>query len=616
MNDSDIKNFSRFSLGDLFFNLCALLVYGANISPVLRSGFIADDRFDTVWASVRSSKGISAYTDGLYWTEIFQNSLGRWHPLAHISGSLAFEINSRAAFKTLGFSLTLLSVALIGIGLNLLLNSRVIGGLFVLTLTVFHQFRPTFDPILSFGIHTKLLMVFLGSFLVALGMVKRYTGLVRVAAYVLLNLVCLAMCTYHELAIAMLVAALLLCEFLNYRHRLFLRLNLLLWVGIYFIVRLYLYSAIDPGDNPLYYQVDLSPLAFVQQYFVQLSGLVPFAQLTHFESLELVPNFVEICGAVLVILSVSYFFRRKNFTSDQSVFSYGSSSPSVKTMIRFGVLLIVIPPSFTSVSSGMQKWSRPWDGYLQVWIGEIGLAVIVAAMLNCHIKSVSKSDMRRVGLGFLFGTLILLTGMANRNTVDNNPYWETNTSAMGWSRSISENAVKSGILERNFSASDVIAFPARPWLVNDYINVLNQRSAQIKNEWLRFADPPFVLFRDCKIRSGLKSAEFSCGGSTENGFFVYARSFQDGFAILAQPISISASKNLSDQQQQIGEVVEVRNGFIFISRDHVCRIVKAKTLNGLSVEVTLDRTDSQGIFHFYGNDNFVAESIDSKSCLP
>jgi len=616
VDERDIEDVSRLSLAYLVFNFCALLVYGANISPVLRSGFIADDRFDTVWASVRSSKGISAFTDGMYWTEIFQNSLGRWHPLAHISGAFVFEIDSRIAFKTLGFFLTLFSVALIGFGLNLLLNSRAIGGIFVLTLAAFHQFRPTFDPILSFGLHTKLLMVLLGSLLVAVGMIKRYTGLVRLAGYITLNLVCLAMCLYHELAVAMLVSALALCELLKHRHRLFVRWNLLLFTGMYLLVRLFFYISVDSNDTPKYYQVKFSLFDVVEEYLVQLSGLVPYAQLSHFDSLDLVPNFVEILGGLLAILTVVYLLRRRNVLSGEPVLPYVSSLVSVIPMIRFGVLLVFIPPLFTSVSSGMQSWSKLWDGYLQVWIGEIGLAIITAVILDRYIKSVSKSYKSRAVLPVVFGALVLFTGLANRNTVDNNPYWDTNTSAMGWSRSISENAVKSGILERQYSVLDVIAFPSRPWLVNDYINVLNRRSAQIKNEWLRFADPPFVLFRDCKIRSGLKSAEFSCGGSTENGFFVYARSFQDGFAILAQPISISASKNLSDQQQQVGEVVEVRKGFIFISHAQICLKVTAKTLNGMSTEVTLDRTGNQSIFHFYGKDNFVAGSINVKNCLP
>jgi len=616
MTGAETKDSKRISLFDLVFNFGSLIVYGATISPMLRSGFLADDRFDSLWASVRSRNGISALTDGLYWTQIYKDSLGRFHPLAHITGALFFEISSLSTAKTVSFFLTLVSVAVIAVGLNLWLNSRTIGGLFLVVLSAFSQFKPTFDPILSFGIHTKLLVIFAGGLFVSIAMIKRYAGLARGAAYISLNFFCLAMCLYHELAVAMLLSTLVLCRSLDRRDRKVSRANLLWWVGAYFSVRLFLYIAIDKSNTPPYYEVRLSALNLVRSYLVQLSGLVPFAELTHFTNLELVPNSFEVATGILAMFGFVYFLSRRKIEKELSCFLLHSTSSPISSLIYFGCVLVFFPPTLTSLSSGMQMWTKWWDGYLQVWIGEIGLAIVVAAILARHSKISIKGLQINIVPGLVLGILITFSGMANRNVVDNSPYWETDTIAMGWSRSVSENAVKSGILDGKYLTGEVLAVPPRPWLVDDYIKVLNQRSVRIQNQWQRFADSPSVRFGDCKTLEDKNSFKFSnCGTKVEYGLFVYARGFQDGFAILAQPISLTIPKDVSDQQLQVGEEVEIRTGYVFIEDDQGCRNVSAKAIDDFSVEVKLTRTGNQRLFRFRASEPFMASSLNTQSCL-
>lgn len=615
MNREDVNGQKTFSLSVLLFNLGVFAIYGLTISPMLRSGFLADDRFDSVWASVRSPNGVSALADGLYWTQIYQNSLGRFHPLAHIIGALFFEISDLSTAKTLSFLLTVLVVALIAVGLNLWLNSRTIGGLFVLILTAVSQFRPTFDPLLSFGVHTKLLVMFAGGLFVSIGMISRDCRL-RWAAYAFVNLFCLALSLYHELAVAVIVSALILCRSLDRKDRRMLSANLIWWIGAYFLSRFFLYSAIDKSITPPFYQLDLSPLSVLQGYLVQLSGLMPYAQLTHFNRLDLVPSLLEIVTGILTIFGIVYFLGRRKIEKSESSLSLFSFSSPVGSLIYFGVTIVILPPFFTALSSGMQMWTKWWDGYLQVWIGEIGLAVVAVAILSHYSKMSAMNHSKKVLLGSVLGILITFTGMANRNAVDNSPYWETNTAAMGWSRSISENAIKAGILDSKYLAGDVVSMPPRPWLSNDYIKVLNQRSVRIQNQWLRFADSPSVLFRDCKRIEDIKSLKFSnCGMVTENGFFVYAQGFHNGFAILAQPISLTISKDVPGQQLQVREVVEIKEGYVFIAQNRGCHRVMGKALDGFQVEVKLTRTGNQDLYHFVANDVFVAGSINTNSCL-
>jgi hypothetical protein len=557
-----------------------MVIYGYVISPVIRSGYVEDDRLDSIWAVSRKAAGVSGVEGSIYWTQVYTNSLGRFHPLAHLIGSYAFEITNIQTFKLLSYVATLIAVFTVSLFLLSWTNKKEIVILFLLVLSSVSQYRISYDPILGFGMHTKVLVLLLGFQLLVLTKIKKDRnpqGLVYVVLLVLL--LCSAL--YHELSVLAFLALIPLTLSLTKRKKV-VTLVLISWTfASYVLVRISLYLLRENLDLA-FYQIQMNPFRITRTYLQQLSGLIPFLSTKNWEYAGL-GAYVTPWLFVLTICGLISVLSFRNVESDV----LGGSD--LFALLSSGLVLVLLPAGASALSFGHGNIDVWWDGYINVWIMQIGFSIGFAVLI-LTLWAKPNATLRRVlavSMVCIFPLMIVAIKRTNDLIVDGNPQWTQNKEINGWEREQTLRAVKSGFLDVGVATPELLSLPPRVWMSDKYLKTFSVNVAPISNYWERFAPMPVSALEGCLEKRkmqihGFKERTYSCQGSGGKVFSSVATSFVDGYSIIAEPIYISISDNPVVEQFKLNQnSTFVKNARLFLTGSYKsCKGVVAMGISG------------------------------------
>ena len=537
-------------------NLVALSAYALVIWPVLRSGFIQDDRFDVIWGELRHEFSLDAVSDGIRWTDIYVHSLGRFHPLAHLIGSISFEISDRETFKLLQFCLVLTIAAVFLHLLNVWTGDRRTGPMAILILATVSQFRTDFDPILSFGVHTKVLLLIL---LLQLVVVERISRKPDQRVHLMAMLVVLVLCAalYHEIAVICTMGLVLISGELDDRDTKFVR-RLLVWVFLaYVTLRMRMYLTTSSDIAMPYYQLSIDPLVVIISFLKQLSGLLPLVS-TSAWGISRMPSFSLIL--LLLLLASTSLALIVRSTSAES-----SRSFSFKVRRRWSASLLFIwwivgSAAVVSLSAGHQEWSSWGGGYINIWVAQMALSGATGiAVTACLDKLESRRSILVMGMAVGVAVLASLTARVNSVIVDANPGWQANTQINGWEREQTLRAIDAGLLNGIDPSETLVASPPRPWMNESFIRLISgNTNLKLANSWARFAEMPVSWPSDCvlsRLRNkdqGSRDAEhlIECLGSRTKVITSFATDYQNGYSLFATLSRLSVAANPQIEQNR------------------------------------------------------------------
>ena len=565
----------------------SMAIYAYVISPVLRSGYMEDDRFDSIWAVTRKAAGVSGIRDGLQWTQIYVSGLGRFHPLAHILGATTFEIINLHTFKLISFLATLVAVFLIALFLVLWTGKQEIAVFYLLVLSGLSQFRITYDPILSFGLHTKILIILLGFQLLVLAKIKKEHN-PKVWVYILFIVLLICSGMYHEISVVASLALLPIVFSFTKRKR-DITIVLISWSIIsYWVIRVSLYFSKESTQLP-FYQIERSPLTIVKTYLQQISGVVPFLSTKDWAHAGwekyAVPFAVVVVAGILAIC----LLPRNSEGKSQREGNLGEVG-------LCGLLLVLLPGSVGALSEGHANIGRWWDGYLNVWVMQIGLAIAIAA-LTVKLKKHGSDHIRyklAVAIICLFTLMIIPIKRINDTVVDSNPQWTQNTEINGWEREQTLRAIRDGFLDSRPSIPQLISLPPRVWMSDDYLETLSPDVTPLTNSWGRFSEMPQGVLYGCKKSKEFKFATsvektYRCQNTYGAVFSSFATSFKDGYSIIGEAVQITLSNNpLKEQFRKNRNQTLVKGIKVFLSgRYKECKYLNAKDREGITKKYQL-----------------------------
>jgi hypothetical protein len=565
----------------------SMVLYAYVISPVLRSGYMEDDRFDSIWAVTRKAAGVSGIRDGLEWTKIYVSGLGRFHPLAHILGAVTFEITNLHTFKLISFIATLMAVFLIAIFLVLWTSRREIAILFLLALSGVSQFRVTYDPILSFGLHTKILVILLGLQLLVLAKMKKDQN-PKVSIYILFLVLLICSGLYHEISVMAFLALVPLALTFTKRKRA-TTIILISWTFVsYWVIRVTLYFS-KQSTGLAFYQVQKNPLTVAKTYFQQVSGLVPFFSTRDWANAGW-GNYA-IPFAVVVIIGILALYLVLRYSEGNSLIL-----DDMRGVGLCGLLLVLLPGSVEALSEGHANIGRWWDGYLNVWVMQIGLAIAIAA-LTVKLRGRGPEWVRsKLAITVICVLVLMIVPIKriNDTVVDRIPQWTQSTAINGWEREQTVRAIRDGFLDSRPSIPQLISLPPRVWMSNDYLETLSPDVTPLANSWGRFSEMPNSVLYRCQKNKEFKFASsvektYRCQNAYGAVFSSFATSFKDGYSIIGEPIQITLSDNpLKEQFRKNMNQTLIKGIKIFVSgRYKECKYMDAKGTDGLTKKYQL-----------------------------
>lgn len=569
-----------------------MAIYAYVISPVLRSGFIEDDRFDSIWAVNRKTVGVSGFEDGVHWTQVFVSALGRFHPLAHVLAAYSFEITTVQTYKLISFLATLAAVYLVALFLILWTGKKEIAFFFLIVLSSVSQFKITYDPILGFGLQTKMLVILLGIQLLVLAKIKRDE---KPKEWVFVLFLALLICSnlYHEISVVAFVALIPLASSFKKQKR-NVTLILIGWTFIsYWIVRIALYFS-RQNIELSFYSVQKSPIAIVKTYLQHLSGLVPFASTRNWEKIGWGGYWVAV-ALVVAIGGLGFGLVFKN--SERDVLARSN----LLSLGVCGVMLVLLPGSVSALSAGRAEIGVWWDGYIDVWVMQIGLSICGAAAIYKLRAKRSRGLKDKLTFTVVCTFLLLIVPIKKTNDmiVDQNPQWDQNTMINGWEREQTLRAIRSGFLDSRTDVFQFLSLPPRPWMSNSYLETFSSRVIPISNPWERFGPMPTNVFPECHEKRNVQVLGFFekvyvCQGVRGLVFSSSATSFRDGYSITGQPVQISISGDpLTEQFRKNKSQTFIKSIRLFLSGKYQkCKAVSAIDAAGMRKEYLLIKTST------------------------
>ena len=261
-----------------------------------------------------------------------------------------------------------------------------------------------------------------------------------------------------------------------------------------------------------------------------------------------------------------------------------------------GLLLVLLPGSVGALSEGHANIGLWWDGYLNVWVMQIGLAIAIAA-LTIKLKKHGSDHFRNklaVAIICLFTLMIIPIKRINDTTVDNNPAWTQNTEINGWEREQTLRAIRDGFLDSGPSIPQLISLPPRVWMSNDYLETLSTDVAPLTNSWGRFLEMPQGVPYGCQKSKELQFATsvektYRCRNTYGAVFSSFATSFKDGYSIIGEAVQITLSDNpLREQFRKNRNQTLVKGIKVFLSGQYKeCKYLNAKDREGITKKYQL-----------------------------
>jgi len=591
-----------------------MCVTGASIaSSILRSPYVDDDRFDSLWTATRWNRGIGVFEDAIYWTNTYRVQLGRFHPLAHLVGTSTFEIfDSRTSLKIAQFVFVLLLIGLCATFVALWQRHLLAGLLFILLSPACIKIHSKFDSVIGFGLHIKVALLL---FVVLLwGYLFIRSGYTRVGL-TLIFLGSASSIIYYEMAVLASLATLPLSLALDERNRRRVSGVVIGGAILYVALRLFLLGSIAPGPSLGYYRPSYVPQAVATTWLKQISSVVPFSNVSEigFHELgrqllmpstrQLLALFLVAAGTLVAVLTTRWNDLRKSSTEEDCL--------SPKYLVGVAALVLLLVAIVPALSEGHQQTTRWFAPYLNGLYQDFAVLIILSVTLSACARRLLESRSRLLAVPLM--TLVLsLAGyvqvVGNESIVRLSPPWEANLHVNGFERTILAKVLADADVQLFPGYSEVWSLPPRPWMNNDYVRWLTRdRSAfYLPNSWQRFAAMPTVIPTTCRAYS--EERKFDCQQSRPFVTFTRAQNYRDGYVVAARLLAGRTTAKLDlehwlDSTESFQttyasnqyELQLVSSKFVFTGRFVGCSTVEAKTTSGTWMKLKTIRNTESGL---------------------
>ncbi len=437
-----IRDFFRF-INSQKFELAITILTFAYLYPVLDSGFICDDSFNSLIHGAAVNRGVSIWdmiaNDEKYWFDI-----GRVFPpgpfILLLFDALAFAAKPRLYFKLYLVLMTLVNVWLCGMVVEKLTHSKRLKLFVMLIIPVFFQIAlNTFNPLYAF--HGLLQSVMLFGFLSIL--FTAYYLEKRKMRYMILSAVFMAcaMLLYEVgFLFIFIIAAMVL---INRNGSFFARVKTMIpqLIAFALILLINVYARLT-AESISYWgvAVSLSDITTVAKTFIkQFSAAVPLTQ-AFFGGLNMKDALLSVNVRHMICLFFAvllYFiiFRIKR-DDDQE-----SAKPNMLVIVT-GLILIVVPCALISVSARYQNIDVYLGvGHLPVYAEWLGMAFVATGLFSLIGKKIRSNILMYV----LCAVVALPILVININTMDAYFIYMKPHSAV--SRDVYTNAVRNGFYD-------------------------------------------------------------------------------------------------------------------------------------------------------------------------
>ena len=360
---------------------CLLLLNCLALSPLLITGFIADDILNSQIRGHMLQTDRSLWGVTVYYAMNWLRNEGRLFPLAFYGYSVFYLLTNVFLYKVFVMGVILASISSFFVFIRRLIKSELIPTIAVLLLSMMFQFRASWDPILAFNAAYPLICLLL---------------------FCSLNLFLRAMDEGNRRALWWAVF-LFLCGGLIFEVT---YLMCLVYGGVAYL-RLRNVKSAARASWPFFavttclamasvilrtlataqsstYRMNLNMGIIIKTYFVQLFGAVPFSYFL-FDPHAVFTNRLSVWPSVLVqMLSLVLLLAAFTVLALRQRLQVNVRSENTRDrmgILAIGALLLTIPACLISLSPKFQ--AQTWgDAYLPVYLTYFGLSLLLAVGLE------------------------------------------------------------------------------------------------------------------------------------------------------------------------------------------------------------------------------------------
>ncbi len=367
------------------FEFIVMVFVYVYLTPVLGSGFLYDDSFNSLIHGAAVNGGVSI-NDLVAGNEQYWFDQGRVFPMGplilFLFNALALTANASFYYKLYIVLMTLVNVWLCGVLVEEITHSKRLKLLVMLILPIFFQIAvSTFNALYSFHSLAQNVMFFgILSLLFTI-----YSFEKNKKRYIVLSAVFMA-CSmlFYEVGF-LFIFVIMIIAFMNTDRKFTARLKMiipqLVVFAVIFILNVY---ARMTAEAATYAGVDLhitDLMAIVKTFAKQFSAAVPLTQ-AYFGGVDMRGTLLSfdlrhlICLPIFAVLSYFIFFRIKKDEDQEKLKS------NVLIML-IGAVFVIIPCALISISARYQTSDvHLGAGHLPVYVEWLGIALITAGLAS------------------------------------------------------------------------------------------------------------------------------------------------------------------------------------------------------------------------------------------
>lgn len=501
------------------------------LSPLLDGAYGADDIWYSQLPGRLDASGQSFVSYVVEQTEFWMKDAGRFFPGTIASTSAIFLlIPDRESYKVFQLGVAVLAVASVALSFGYLVRNRWLGLLIAGAMCALLQFRLFFDALQFFNGQQSLVVIGITSTMFALTAYAR-TGRrsCLLAASVSWSL---TLITYES---AFLLSPILLLTMLLASTSWHQRLTALSWIAVPTVALglliVWLRASLQQPPAPGY-TINTQLTEVAPTMLKQLTATIPLSENLLGGQQRLTGLTVPVtlrAWAILLVVACVVWVAVRHIHLDRRT--------SV-LLTAMGGLLLVVPAALVAITVRWQQELTWGQGYIAVYIQSFGLAVLFSVLLCAVVNRLLGSTDRVVHRSgaVLLSIVAVVAGLTAGSVTENNARVVATTDLslgfvaqqplLGWSREVTDAALRRGVLGEAFAGRPLAAVPGAPWLNSDYLTRAAGQQVRVTNAWAPFTDRPVprLQLRGCPLEPG--PCDFSA--ALNHVLYVTANAYDSG----------------------------------------------------------------------------------------
>ena len=432
----------------------ALLPLVVFLLPVLRTGYLFDDSFNSYFDAEAHLRGLSFVGYTLRIIHVYIDQQGRFYPLAFFQTYGLLSYTSLYVYKLTLIALTVVDALLAMLLLRTLRVPRFAVLLFPLAFCATLQMRAFLDPLLGFaGLMQTVAALVLASAILFVCHLRRSRAAFLAVSLLLLALACLE----YEAAMTfgLLYPVLALAERRGWRNVLRASIPPIAVTVIFLALAVVLRLRV--GNNSVY-RADLTLGPAVWAFAHQFSGGLPLSYFAVSDSLfgrrsafieqrfTITGNVAFLCTALLASAAIVWQATRAR--------AAGALARTATTVGLTGLVIAVAPVLLLSISPRWQPFLSYGVAYIPVEIQAIGVAIVIVLLAWLDVAKIGRLPAGGVAAAGCLAVVAVacVTFLANDAVVDGFVPGKAE-------RSFEEHALGAGLLEAFPRAASVVPEP-------------------------------------------------------------------------------------------------------------------------------------------------------------